>query len=157
MERIILDARDAIGDLTPLKSDCGLMCGSACCRPDDDGQGGVMLLPTEVAGDWGHVVESDRCRVLVCDKMCERPSRPFLCRVFPLAPVLCKDGAWKARMDARSRAMCPIYRSGIAGLDRVFVKAVERAFNILSKDAAMNDFLRRVARQERYFRTQARL
>ena len=35
---IILQARAAIGGLTPLHQDCGALCEAACCRPDADGQ-----------------------------------------------------------------------------------------------------------------------
>ena len=31
-------AYEALGDRTPMLTDCGLLCGAACCRPDADGQ-----------------------------------------------------------------------------------------------------------------------
>ena len=43
----ILRAYAAIGERTPLCSDCGALCGAACCESDGDGQGGVDLLPGE--------------------------------------------------------------------------------------------------------------
>jgi len=46
---ILLNARSAIGELTPMLNDCGALCGAACCQPDEDGQGGVHLFPGEAA------------------------------------------------------------------------------------------------------------
>ena len=40
----ILAARQALETLTPLRGDCGRTCGAACCRPDEDGNGGMLLL-----------------------------------------------------------------------------------------------------------------
>ena len=37
----VLRARAMIGERTPLRSDCGQLCGAACCQPDEDGQGGM--------------------------------------------------------------------------------------------------------------------
>ena len=34
----VLRARALIGDRTPLRIDCGKLCGAACCQPDEDGQ-----------------------------------------------------------------------------------------------------------------------
>ena len=46
---IIRRAYEAIGDKTPMMSDCGALCSAACCFTDEDGQGGVNLLPGEEA------------------------------------------------------------------------------------------------------------
>ena len=46
MDRDILErAWAAIGALTPMRTDCGALCGAACCGTDPDGQGGVHLFP----------------------------------------------------------------------------------------------------------------
>ena len=45
----VLQARALVGGLTPLKSDCGALCGAACCQADEDGQGGMYLFPGEEA------------------------------------------------------------------------------------------------------------
>ena len=44
---VLLRAYAIIGDKTPMLTDCGLMCGAACCQPDEDGQGGMLLFPGE--------------------------------------------------------------------------------------------------------------
>ena len=41
--RALEAARAAMGDLTPLKRDCGRLCGAACCQPDETGLNGCLL------------------------------------------------------------------------------------------------------------------
>ena len=55
MNETIARAREIIGALTPLNSDCGARCGGTCCQPDEDGNGGVYLFPGEDAAEmvWG--------------------------------------------------------------------------------------------------------
>ena len=151
-------AWDAIGDCTPMKSDCGALCGAACCRPDGDGQGGVCLLPGEVellgAAPWCAVAHEARmdAPMILCQGPCERSLRPFLCRVFPLCPALGRDGRWTVRMDARARAVCPLARAGLRGLDPDFVRGAVRAVRILAGDAQIEAFLRRWSEIEAEFR-----
>ena len=42
---LIKKAYEAIGTLTPLKSDCGRLCGAVCCKGDDET--GMLLFPGE--------------------------------------------------------------------------------------------------------------
>ena len=154
----ILEAYAAIGDTTPMLTDCGALCGAACCRPDGDGQGGVALLPGEeellsrIA--WGHI-ERDAAMgapMLVCDGPCQRERRPFLCRVFPLCPMTGRDGRWAVRMDARARAVCPLARSGMRGLDPEFARGAVRASRLLASDPEGEAFLARWAEIEAEYR-----
>lgn len=154
----ILRAYAAIGESTPLCSDCGALCSAACCLPDEDGQGGVDLLPGEeiLIGDvdWmerTHDAHMD-AEMIRCKAMCAREKRPFLCRVFPLCPVIGRDGRWTVRMDARARAMCPLTRGGVRGLDPEFVRGCVRAVRILAEEADGADFLSRWAAIEAEFR-----
>lgn len=154
----ILRAYAAIGESTPLCSDCGALCGAACCETDGDGQGGVDLLPGE-EGLIGHAEWMELAHdpymdagMIVCKSMCERGKRPFLCRIFPLCPVVGKDGRWTVRMDARARAMCPLTRGGVRGLDPEFVRGCVRAVRILAEEEDGADFLARWAAIEEEFR-----
>lgn len=154
----ILEAYAAIGAATPMLTDCGALCGAACCRPDGDGQGGVALLPGEedlLSGiAWGHI-ERDAAMgapMLVCDGPCQRERRPFLCRAFPLCPVIGRDGRWAVRMDARARAVCLLARSGVRSLDPAFVRGVVRAARLLASDPEGEAFLARWAEIEAEFR-----
>ena len=154
---LILQAWAQIGGLTPMKSDCGTLCGAACCRPDDDGKGGVCLLPGEEeligAPEWADIGfdAAMGCRMIECTGPCERSLRPFLCRVFPLCPVRGKNG-WTVRMDARARAVCPLASGGLRALDPDFVRACVRAVRILAADPEGEAFLDRWAAIEAEFR-----
>ena len=135
-----------IGDLTPMLTDCGALCGAACCHTDDDGQGGVHLFPGEAARlrdcDWvDSVLSGSFAPVMTCAGTCRREKRPLGCRIFPLTPVRGRDGRWTVRMDARARAMCPLTASGIGGLDPAFVRAVRRALRIIAEDPEGDAFL----------------
>ena len=154
----ILRAYAAIGERTPLCSDCGALCGAACCESDGDGQGGVDLLPGEIElignAEWMETSHDPRmdAEMIVCTAMCEREKRPFLCRVFPLCPVVGRDGRWTVRMDARARAMFPLTRGGVRGLDPQFVRGCVRAVRILAEEPDGTDFLARWAAIEEEFR-----
>lgn len=144
--RILDEAYAAIGDLTPMVSDCGALCGAACCQPDEDGQGGVHLFPGEAARlrdfEWvDRVIPGSFAPIMICAGRCEREARPLGCRIFPLTPVVGKNGRWTVRLDARARAMCPLTQSGIGGLRPDFVKAVRCALRIVASDPEGEAFL----------------
>lgn len=141
----ILRARALIGPLTPMITDCGALCGAACCRPDEDGQGGVYLFPGEeellADCDWGHVAPDGFAPMLVCDGPCDRARRPLACRIFPLTPVRGRDGLWTVRMDARARAMCPLAGRGLKALDPRFPRAVRDALRLVAAEDEGDAFL----------------
>ena len=154
---ILERAYEALGDATPLKTDCGALCGAACCQPDEDGQGGVHLFPGEAAllrdCNWvDRALPGSFAPVMLCAGTCERERRPLGCRIFPLTPVRGRDGAWTVRMDARARAMCPLARSGVRGLDPDFVRAVRRALRIIAEDPDGDAFLEKWRRLEEEYR-----
>ena len=143
---ILRNAYAAIGEMTPMRTDCGLLCGAACCGVDADGQGGVYLFPGEETfyADcaWARVVGTDFAPMLLCDGTCERERRPLGCRIFPLTPVRGKNGLWTVRMDARARAMCPLTRSGLKGLDPAFAHAVRNALRLIAADPEGDNYLK---------------
>ena len=148
-------AYEAIGKTTPLTTDCGALCGAVCCKTDADGQGGVCLLPGEEAcAAWGEICHDSQmgAPMVMCSGMCDREKRPFLCRIFPLCPVLGKSGKWTVRMDARARAVCPLAASGLSGLDPDFVRGCARAMQILATDADGAEFLKKWSAIEAEFR-----
>ena len=61
-----------LGERTPMLNDCGLLCGAACCQPDEDGQGGVHLFPGERAllehCGWGRIPPGGLAPMLVCER-----------------------------------------------------------------------------------------
>lgn len=153
----IVNAYETIGALTPMLTDCGALCGAACCRPDADGQGGVHLFPGEAAlledCDWVEAIqEDDFAPVMICTGHCDRERRPLGCRIFPLTPVRGKNGRWTVRLDARARAMCPLVRNGIGGLNPDFVKAVRDALRMIAEDPAGEAFLNKWYELEEAYR-----
>jgi len=156
MNRDVLSRAYAIlEEHTPMKTDCGLMCGAACCHPDEDGQGGVYLFPGEAEllrdCEWARVLPSPFAPVMLCDGACQRHRRPLGCRIFPLTPVRGKSGRWTVRMDVRARAMCPLVPSGIGGLDPAFVRAARDALRCVAEDEEGEAFLEKwLALEEEY-------
>ena len=155
-QEILINARGLLGGLTPMLTDCGQLCGAACCRPDEDGQGGVYLFPGEEAllepCAWGRVGPSPFTPMLTCEAPCDRERRPLACRIFPLTPVRGKSGRWTVRMDVRARAMCPLVRSGIGGLDPDFVRAARDALRLIARDPEGDAFLEKWAALEEEYR-----
>ena len=150
----LLKAYEIIKDLTPLRTDCGELCNKACCSPDEDGQGGMLLFPGErelCEGDWCRIDSTPAGDILTCLSPCPRDTRPLACRIFPLTPVFSK-GVWTVRMDARARRMCPLVRSGVKGLDREFSLAVRDALRIIASDPAGEKFLQDWQAAEEEFR-----
>ncbi len=83
----VLAARELLHTLTPLKTDCGKLCGGACCQGDD--ATGMLLFPGEDAlyenCAFAKVLSADfslggtPARLLVCQGHCERENRPLAC------------------------------------------------------------------------------
>ena len=128
-------ARELLRDVTPLTRDCGKICGAACCRTDEDGQGGMLLFPGEEAlyrplppGFHWTIDDSVMAglRLLTCEGVCRRDQRPLACRLFPLLPT--RTGA---RLDRRAWAVCPLMDSGVRGMQTEFADAVKKAGKIL--------------------------
>ena len=134
----LLRARAMLTDITPLKTDCGRICGHACCEADEDGQGGMLLFPTEerlyTSLPDGFSITQDtaipNALLLTCDGHCTRAQRPLSCMLFPLLPKE-KGGCIRAVRDGRAWAVCPLMDSGLSGLDPAFVSAVQAAGEIL--------------------------
>jgi hypothetical protein len=152
MKKEIERARELVENLTPLKADCGLTCGAACCQADEDGQGGVTLFPGEAdlyeGADWAKIDGG----VLTCGGRCPRELRPLGCRIFPLTPARKASGALSLRVDRRAFAMCPLAPHGIRALDPAFVSAVLQALSIIDENTEGREFLDRWIAEERIFR-----
>lgn len=144
----VLRARELLRDVTPLHVDCGGLCRAACCRPDEDGRGGMLLFPGEetlyVESDCFSVLGDDGvtpgARLLVCEGVCDRDERPLSCRLFPLLPAM-KDGEITVRLDRRAWPVCPIMEYGVRGMSLEFRGAVRAAGEILYGVPAHRAFL----------------
>ncbi|MBR3763343.1 MAG: hypothetical protein IKK57_02180 [Clostridia bacterium] len=148
---VIARARALFDDLTPLRTDCGLVCGGACCRPLEGENTGMLLFPGEEAyyaalPDY-RLTATEAGTLLTCSGQCERADRPLSCRLFPLLPLLREDGV-RVATDARAKAVCPLARQSKAALLPEFVSAVREAGRILAQDDAQRVFLLRLTAQQ---------
>ncbi|MBE5776079.1 MAG: hypothetical protein E7326_01050 [Clostridiales bacterium] len=140
-------ARDILKDITPLKTDCGRVCGAACCAPDETGKGGMLLFPGEeklydVLPEGFEILPDDSVvpdgRLLVCKGRCDRDMRPLSCMFFPLRPTFRGD----VRMDRRGLYVCPLAEYGVGGLNPEFVDAARSAAQVLAQQDETREYLR---------------
>lgn len=147
----VLRARALLENVTPLRTDCGAVCGGVCCRPLPGEETGMLLFPGEEAlyADWkdGRVVQTERGALLVCFGRCQRAQRPLACRLFPLLPLVRPEGV-KVATDLRARAVCPLARQGKEALSADFVRAVRQAGALLNEDETQRAFLLRLTMEQ---------
>lgn len=146
----VLAARDLLRELTPLKTDCGRLCGGACCEGDEET--GMLLFPGEDAlyesCSFARVIPADFAlggedvKLFVCAGRCERDNRPLACRLFPLFLTFKDDGTTKLRIDRRAKSVCPLTDYGIKSLDPEFKQAARKAYDLLLEDEACAAYLR---------------
>ena len=140
-------AREILKNITPLKTDCGRVCGAACCAPDETGKGGMLLYPGEEAlyenlPDGFEILPDDSVvpdgKLLVCQGHCDRDLRPLSCMFFPLRPTAKGD----VRIDRRSLYVCPLAEYGVGGLNPDFVSAAREAAKVLAQSEEQQNYLR---------------
>lgn len=163
--RLIEEARRILADVTPLESDCGVLCGHKCCTyepSNPDAEAGVYLIPGELplfdgTEDWlrwqfHRTTDYDfapswdahgQIPFMVCHKLCRREKRPFECRTYPLQPFLHDDGELEMRYAPWAEGFCPLpgrYRIGELRPD--FVAAAHRAWSVLLQDPEILDHVK---------------
>ena len=146
----VLEARNLLKDLTPLKTDCGRLCQGACCQGDE--KTGMLLFPGEEAFyencafariiPAGFTLGVSEAQLLVCNGTCERENRPLACRLFPLFLKFKEDGVTRLRMDVRAKAVCPLTDYGIRALDPDFKQAARNAYDLLLDNEICAAYLR---------------
>ena len=145
MDAAVSAAREKLKNVTPLKRDCGRVCGARCCRPLEGEETGMLLFPGEAeayAGKAGFEVrKTARGDLLICSGTCDREDRPLSCRLFPLLPVIGDDGKVRAVTDLRAKAVCPLARQGKSAVDPDFAEAVREAGEILAAEDEQAVFL----------------
>ena len=134
-----------LGDLTPLRADCGLLCDHVCCKGDHNT--GMRLFPYEES-----VLEvkntPDGGRLAVCNGTCDRNRRPLACRIFPFFPTIDEKGKIFVEPDIRASNLCPlISHSEEILFDERFFKALKKVGKILAKDEACKAFLYEVTEE----------
>lgn len=152
MEPVLSEAREKLNSVTPLKTDCGRVCGARCCAPLEGETTGMLLFPGEAeayAGRAGWIIRDvPQGQLVICSDACEREERPLACRMFPLLPLLREDGTVRAVTDQRARAVCPLARQGKSAMDPAFIEAVRAAGETLAKDGEQAAFLRELAKEQ---------
>ena len=140
MNPALSQAREKLKDITPMKSDCGRVCGVRCCAPLEGEETGMLLFPGEEElykdrPGWT-IRQTALGRMLVCSGTCDRAERPLACRMFPLLPEVREDGGVRVVTDLRAKAICPLARQGRSAMDPAFIEAVREAGELLNGDGA---------------------
>lgn len=156
--KVLKEARALLCDLTPLKSNCGKLCGGACCQPDESGENGMLLFPFEdafyqkpIEGFAYHLADDDTLfrggKRLVCEGSCPREYRPLACRLFPLRIRMLFDDSGAetqvtAELDPRAWCCCPLLeQGGMRAMSAEFINAVQQAGMLLMKNVYMLEAL----------------
>lgn len=159
-------AYEILDRVTPIQSDCGALCGKACCNSTDD-DSGMYLFPGEdvmfsESQPWLKIELSDftygnnkPVLIAICTDQCQRELRPLACRIFPLTPYMTHNGVMSIKIDSRAIPMCPLAKQFTTdALDETFVAAVARVFRLLAKEKEIQSFVLGISRlideQERF-------
>lgn len=130
---------DIIKNFTPLTVDCGVLCGGACCKGDNNT--GMRLFPFENTSLPLNITD-DGVRLAVCKGTCDRAERPLACKIFPFFPTIDDDGKIYVELDYRAYRLCPmVEHSDELLFDPEFLNAVEKIGYILSQDNECRQFL----------------
>lgn len=143
--------------VTPLESDCGLLCNKACCDGGDEDLGMYLFPGEELAlSDSSYfrieptdILLGDGSYVLLanCDGKCDRRIRPLSCRIFPLTPYLTYQQTLTLDLDIRSAGICPLVSGKkTPPLSPDFVRCVRKVIRLLSKDPEILSFIEKLSR-----------
>ncbi len=136
---------DIMGDLTPLKTDCGVLCDGACCKGDE--QTGMRLFPHEESSLEITEIESGE-RLAVCNGTCDRNKRPLACRIFPFFPTIDEKGKIFVEPDYRAARLCPLLsHCEEIVFDPKFFKALKKVGKTLAKDEECKEYLYKVTEE----------
>ena len=148
----LLRAYTFLENTTPLRYDCGTLCGAYCCQNNaEEGETmGMWLLPfeKELLTALDEDIErkhytfdeaKDGTKTVYCNGSCLRAFRPFACRIYPFYAHIGKkqDGRIKIsiKRDPRAKLSCPIAMTTSYLRPTVeFLTAVQAAVRELMKD-----------------------
>ena len=134
-----------LGNLTPLKADCGQLCNGACCKGDLET--GMRLFPHEESCLTIRENESGD-RLAVCNGSCDRNKRPLSCRIFPFFPTIDEKGKIYVEPDYRASRLCPlIEHMEEIRFDPRFFRAVKKVGKTLAKDVECREFLYKITEE----------
>lgn len=128
-----------LGDLTPLTVDCGVLCGGACCKGDENT--GMLLFPYEETTLEVKITEYGE-RLAVCNGKCKREERPLSCRIFPFFSTIDEKRKIYIEKDYRAARLCPLLEhSEEIVFNPKFFTALKKVGKILVKDDTCREFL----------------
>ncbi|MEG2188022.1 MAG: hypothetical protein RR085_11925, partial [Clostridia bacterium] len=156
--KVLSAARELLANVTPLKSNCGKLCGGACCQADESGENGMLLFPFEetfyakpIEGFAYRLADDDSLvrggKRLVCEGSCPREHRPLACRLFPLRVRIQTDALGEqakavAELDPRAWCCCPLLENGgLRAMSGEFISAVQRAGEMMMENTALLEAL----------------
>lgn len=137
MSGVLQQAKAVLERVTPLKHDCGAVCGAACCpRLRSAGRGKRhVLFPGEAAAAGFAAVDTPEGRLLLCSGRCAREDRRWRAGCFRCFRISVRTAAFVRYTIRRAYRVCPLVRlRERVPLDREFVRAVRRAGRILAAD-----------------------
>lgn len=152
----VSQCRKKLEKVTPLCTDCGRICGAACCRPMEAEETGMLLFPGEQAlyegkPEW-KIQKAGQDLLIICMGECDREERPLSCRMFPLLPMEDQNSV-RAYMDERARYVCPLVPSGIQGVRPEFRETIEECGRILLENPETRSFLHHLRLENEALRT----
>ncbi len=155
MDSALFTARKILETVTPLKRDCGRVCGARCCSSLEGEETGMLLFPGEEElyrnrPGW-RLRETDRGMLLICPGTCLREERPLSCRLFPLLPLPGPDGI-RVKTDLRAAAVCPLAKQGKKAMDPAFTEAVRTAGTLLAQEEKQAAFLEELRKEQEELR-----
>ncbi len=153
-----------LDSVSPIDSDCGLLCGAACCtaeRADGDDDVGIYLLPGEEKvhsrhDEWLTWTEdraedydfpdswTGKVYFINCKNPphCPREKRPIQCRTFPLTPHLDEnDELSLIYNDLELPYACPLIYDAVP-LNDDFVRATLTVWKHLIRDPLIYDLVK---------------
>lgn len=148
---------------TPLRKNCGTLCGSVCCQPGPHNELGIYLFPGEEVmftrrENWLIWEAQDPAEQLFptswpnpvyfvrCMGPCPREARPLACRFFPLTPHLQPDGRLLLIYETLELPyQCPLIVTG-QPLQKKFIQTVNTAWLLMLKDQRIRDFVEEESR-----------
>ncbi len=138
---LLKKAYSLLDEVTPLKFDCGSLCGGKCCdcsSVESTDNPGMLLLPYEdklTVSDGFRIEQGEDGKVLICGGRCDRDLRPFSCRIFPFYARITDDNKISLRIDPRAFLTCPIAQKKKGTRHSVyFHRNALRAVRVLMKD-----------------------
>lgn len=135
---------------TPLRIDCGLICGRKCCFGDRNT--GMHLYPGEESvlssPESGflkirkEIFAETEILFAVCGGQCERRLRPLACRIYPYVPYLDGSGRLSVIADPRAKYICPILTESVGLItDLRFLRNIRRVFELMIEDPEIRKYI----------------